>query len=124
MMSYKKTVLRSPRHDEFLAAQRRDPITRKLFIVGDTVALCASCLLPFLDESWQAIGGTHCGQSATARLETFETTETPDEDSAHPGTPDPDDESACESVNATPAADLDLRPIPVKLREIPIKLQG
>jgi hypothetical protein len=61
-MSSRATVLRDSRHREFLESQRRDPVTHEVFTAGDRVTRCARCLLPFLQESWEAIGRTHCGQ--------------------------------------------------------------
>ncbi|HEX8068914.1 MAG TPA: hypothetical protein VF546_03115 [Pyrinomonadaceae bacterium] len=118
-MSTKTTVLRPQRHREFLAAQRQDPVTRKVFVAGDSITLCAACLVPFLAESWQAVGGTHCGQSATTGPEAFETAvETPaaDDDGDAPAAGPADGDAA------PPAAGLRLKPIPVKLRAVPIKL--
>jgi hypothetical protein len=123
MMSNKITVLRPQRHREFLSAQRQDPVTRKVFIAGDRITLCATCLLPFLEESWAAIGGTHCGQPATAGLEAFETAvethagEVSDDSDAA----DTDNGSTGQSIATTPATGL--RPVPIKLRKVPITLR-
>lgn len=125
MMSNKITVLRDQRHREFLAAQRQDPVTRKVFVAGDAITLCAACLLPFLEESWSAIGGTHCGQSATTGLEAFETaTDTPaGEDGSDSGAANTGDGSAGQSVAASTPPATGLRAIPVKLHEVPIRLR-
>jgi hypothetical protein len=125
-MSYKITVLRTQRHREFLAAQRQDPITRKVFIAGDRITLCAACLLPFLEESWDAIGGTHCRQTTTSGLEAFETTvETPaDESSTDSGAADPTNGGVGRSSVAKSAAALGLLHLPIKLHEVPVKLRG
>jgi hypothetical protein len=124
-MNNKITILRSQRHREFLAAQRQDPITRKVFAAGDRIALCTTCLLPFLEESWNAMGGAHCGQSATIGLEAFETAvETPAApDGANSGIANTDNGIAGQSAAATTATALGLWPIPIKLREIPITLR-
>jgi hypothetical protein len=123
-MSYKITTLRTQRHSEFLAAQRQDPITRKIFVAGDRITLCATCLLPFLEESWNAIDGTHCGQSAGIGLEAFETTlDTPaGADTPDSGTVDTDQGSVGHPPAASAAAGL--KPIPVKLRRVPITLRA
>ena len=55
-MSSRATVLRDSRHSEFLELQRRDPVTHEVFKAGDLVTRCARCLLPFLQQSWEAIG--------------------------------------------------------------------
>ena len=126
MMSRKITVLRTQHHGEFLGAQFQDPITRKVFIAGDRVTLCAACLLPFLEESWDGMGGTHCGQTATVGLEAFETAATmpTDESSGNSGVGATDVEiNGRSSAEASDKA-LKLRPIPRKLREVPIKLRS
>jgi len=123
-MSNKTTLLRIQRHREFLETQRQDPVTRKVFVAGDRITLCATCLLPFLEESWCAIGGTHCGQSVTTGVEALGlTTETAGDevsaDSPAAGTEDPNAEAAAtEAKNDGPK----LNPIPIKLGEIPVKL--
>lgn len=77
------------------------------------MTLCAACFLPFLEESWEAVGGTHCGQPATTGLKVFdEAAETPE------------DESGGERGDADPEASTGLRPVPVKLMEIPVRLRG
>src|SRR5207253_4331049 len=121
-MNNKITVLRSQRHREFLAAQRQDPITRKVFAAGDRIVLCAACLLPFLKESWDAMGGAHCGQSATIGLEAFETAvETPAAlDSANSDAANANNGSVSQTAAATTATAQGLRPIPIKLRKVSI----
>lgn len=121
-MGCKVTVLRAQRHGEFLAAQRQDPVTRKVFKAGDRVTLCAACLLPFLEDSWCGVGGTHCEQSATVGLETFELAAPADVDTGDSG-------GADGSPNGRPDAEasdsvLRLRPVPCKLREVPARLRG
>jgi hypothetical protein len=124
-MSRKITLLRTQRHGEFLAAQRRDPVTRKVFADGDRVTLCAACLLPFLEESWAAVGATHCGQSATAGLETFEmAAETPaGEDGADSATDSAGKGNTVRQGAVAAALNVELMPLPVKLRKIPVKLR-
>jgi len=121
-MGCKVTVLRARLHGEFLAAQRQDPVTRKVFKTGDRVTLCAACLLPFLEDSWCGMGGTHCEQSATVGLEAFESAAPADGGGADSSdgvgvTDGRPDAEASDSV-------LRLRPVPCKLREVPVRLRG
>lgn len=125
-MGRKITVLRAQRHGEFLGAQHHDPVTRKVFVAGDRVTLCATCLLPFLEESWDGAGGTHCGQTDAIGLETFEPaaatpTDENDGNSAVGGT---DVGSNVRSSAGVSGSALRLRPMPFNLREVPIKLRG
>jgi hypothetical protein len=53
------------RHRAFLAEQRRDPITGRLFAPGDSIVLCAGCGSAFLVDSWTFLGGRHDNQTAT-----------------------------------------------------------
>lgn len=121
-MGVKTTVLRTQRHGEFLSARRQDPVTRKVFKAGDRVTLCAACLLPFLEESWAGVGGTHCGQSATVGLETFETAPPAPagEGGGNSGAGDADGRPHTPAPDSVPG----LRPIPVRLHEGPVKLRG
>lgn len=123
-MGFKTTVLRTQRHGEFLTARHQDPVTRKVFTAGDRVTLCAACLKPFLEASWGGMGGTHCGQSVTIGLEAFETTPPPtaDESSGNSGADDTEGDTDGEPDNAAPNTGLGLRPVRVKLYEVPIKL--
>lgn len=125
-MGFKTTVLRARLHGEFLAAQRHDPVTRRVFKAGDRVTLCAACLLPFLEESWRGMGDTHCGQPGTVGLETFEAAPAApaDEGVGDPGAGGADGRTGGGSDPAAPEADLGLRPVPIKLHEVPIKLRG
>ena len=113
-MSTKATVLRESRHRELLQARRQDPVTHEIFSAGDRVTRCASCLVPFLEQSWEAIGRTHCGQFASVPLDdcdpvSAESSSTPD---------------AKECKGAKPKADrMELTPIPITLREVPITLR-
>lgn len=115
-MGRKITVLRTQPHAEFLGAQHQDPVTRKVFAAGDRVTLCAACLLPFLEGSWDGMGGAHCGQTDAVGLDAFE---------AGGGYPDA---AGVETDGPSSAAASDtalrLRPIPCGLREAPIKLRG
>ena len=112
-MNTRATVLRESRHSEFLDARRQDPITRKIFSAGDRVTRCAACLLPFLQESWEANGRTHCGQFASVALDKLE--------------PQPDDKDLNETSEAEETQvkvnPLELVPIPIALREVPIILK-
>jgi hypothetical protein len=114
-MSTKITVLRESRHSEFLQAQHRDPVTHKVFAAGDRVTRCAKCLLPFLDHSWEAIGGTHCGQFASVALDNFEAPPPPQSE--------PDEKISEPEVARPGSTRLGLSPIPNPLREVPITLR-
>lgn len=125
-MSCKVTVLRAQRNREFLADQRQDPVTRKVFAAGDRVTLCTACLLPFLEESWEAAGGTHCGQSATTALKAFdEAAGTPEgESGVEPGDAAPGDGGGGRPAGTAPEAATGLRLVPVKLLEVPVRLRS
>src|SRR5689334_15994926 len=116
-MSSKATVLRESRHREFLQAQRKDPVTHKVFAPGDRVTRCAKCLAPFLDSSWEAIGGTHCGQLASVALDNSEPPPPPT-DAAEPRQPLV---AEAESAQTKPMR-YELKSIPNPLREVPITL--
>jgi hypothetical protein len=119
-MSGKATVLRESRHGEFLQAQRKDPVTHKVFAPGDRVTRCTKCLLPFLDRSWEAIGGTHCGQFASVALDNSEP-RPPENEPAEPREPpaaDPDGEP-----DQSKPMRYELMPIPNPLREVPVTLR-
>jgi len=123
-MNSKITVLRESRHNDFLQSRRQDPVTHKVFTAGDRVTRCATCFQPFLEQSWQAIGRTHCGQFASVALEDLEpqkvesgppeTGDSPDEDA--PVKTAPEDEQ----VDPAPLA---LAPIPNELKEVPVNLK-
>ena len=113
-MSIKATVLRESRHGEFLQVQHRDPVTHKVFAAGDRVTRCASCLLPFLDHSWQAIGLTHCGQFASVALDNCE----PPVTESGPIAVTPEAEKS-----RAKAGRVGLAPIPIELRETPNTLR-
>ena len=115
-MSIKATVLRESRHAEFLQAQHRDPITHRVFTAGDRVTRCAGCLLPFLDQSWQAIDRTHCGQFASVALDSCE----PPVSESGPTAATPD---AKEIQPKPKPGRLELAPIPIDLRAIPSVLR-
>lgn len=121
-MSMKATVLRESRHHEFLQSRRRDPVTHKLFIAGDRITRCATCLLPFLEQSWQAIGRTHCGQFAGIGLDDVEPPPVeesgPTEEAKPPEAATPPAEDA--QANSTR---LELAPIPKTLREVPVNMK-
>lgn len=120
-MAYKVTVLRARCHSEFLAAQRQDPVTRRVFAAGDRVTLCAACLLPFLVESWDGVGGTHCEQTATVGLKAFEAAPTVGVD--NPSSGDADGSPTAESAASAADSAVGLRPVPCKLHEVPVRLR-
>ena len=111
-MSVKTTLLRESRHRDFLLAQYRDPVTRKVFAAGDQITRCAACLLPFLKQSWEAIGGINCDQTASLALD--------DSEKQAPITNGP---AIAANGSARPARlPLQLASGPISLREIPITL--
>jgi len=59
------TVIDAARHKAFLHEQRVDPVTKEPFRAGDRVVICAADRSAFLEDSWLAIGGRHCGQTQT-----------------------------------------------------------
>jgi hypothetical protein len=120
----KVTVLRAQRHGEFLAAQRQDPVTRKVFKAGDRVTLCAACLLPFLEDSWCGMGGTHCEQSATVGLEAFEPARPAGGGSGNSVDSDAGGSPERRLDAEAPDTALRLRPVPCKLQEVPVRLRG
>ncbi|MEM6299967.1 MAG: hypothetical protein AAF740_14860, partial [Bacteroidota bacterium] len=56
-------------HADFLAQNRQDPITGEALQANDRIVFCAHCQSAFLEESWEYLGGEHCGQKNT--LENF-----------------------------------------------------
>lgn len=88
--------------------------------------MCAACLLPFLEESWEAAGGTHCGQSATIGLKAFdEAAGTPEgESGVESGDATTGDGGEGRPGGATPEASTGLRLVPVKLLEVPVRLRS
>src|SRR5262245_28845534 len=126
IMGRRITLLRTQRHGEFLGAQRKDPVTRKVFTAGDRVTLCATCLLPFLEESWDGMGGAHCGQTAAVGLEAFEPAATTPADESSGNSSAGDTDVKIDGRSSAEASDnaLKLRPIPFKLRQAPLKLRG
>src|SRR5687767_5669221 len=57
--------LRADRDAAFLREGRADPFSRTRLQQGATVVRCAGCGTAFLRESWDALGGRHCGQTDT-----------------------------------------------------------
>ncbi len=55
----------SQEYQNFLAQNRKDPITGDSIAEGDEVVFCASCKSVFLRETWEYLGGRHCEQSET-----------------------------------------------------------
>lgn len=112
-MSSRATVLRDSRHHEFLQAQRRDPVTHEVFMAGDRVTRCARCLAPFLQQSWDAIGRTHCGQGDSIGL-----------DDVEPATGGATTEKDRKKKHTGPEATLiELAPIPIELTQVSITLR-
>ena len=52
-------------HQDFLAQNRKDPITGDTISAGDEVVFCAGCKSVFLKDTWEYLGGQHCEQSNT-----------------------------------------------------------
>jgi hypothetical protein len=119
-MSTKATVLHESHHQEFLQTRRRDPVTHKLFTAGDRVTRCASCLLPFLEQSWQAAGRTHCGQFASVGLDNVEP---PPSEGSPTKKGDPKATGSAPEDAKTESRRLELAPIPIALQEVSIKLK-
>ena len=118
-MGYRSTVLKAQRDGEFLAENHRDPVTGRVFTIGNRVTLCGACLLPFLEESWLGIGGRHCGQSSSLGIESrHSSAEAPIKTEI-----DFDDSTNRENGEISdPGTNSDLRGIPISLRQIPITL--
>ncbi|WP_338766074.1 hypothetical protein WAF17_02970 [Bernardetia sp. ABR2-2B] len=55
----------SQEHQNFLAQNRKDPITGNSISVGDEVVFCASCKSVFLRDTWEYLENRHCEQSRT-----------------------------------------------------------
>lgn len=63
------TVIRINRqkHAALLADHTKDPVTRRLFVPGDEVVVCAKCKIVYLKDVWiSSKRSTCCGQSDTA----------------------------------------------------------
>ncbi|WP_375560626.1 hypothetical protein ACE193_23515 [Bernardetia sp. OM2101] len=52
-------------HQNFLAQNRKDPITGDFILEGDEVVFCASCKSVFLRDTWEYLRKQHCEQSET-----------------------------------------------------------
>ncbi|WP_338791945.1 hypothetical protein [Bernardetia sp. MNP-M8] len=52
-------------HQNFLAQNRKDPITGDTILQGDRVVFCAVCKSVFLSDTWEYLGKQHCEQSET-----------------------------------------------------------
>lgn len=61
----KNALLVTEKQSVFLKENRQDPITGDEFCLGDKVVFCASCKSAFLADSWEYMGGKHCGQTRT-----------------------------------------------------------
>ncbi|WP_338767231.1 hypothetical protein WAF17_05415 [Bernardetia sp. ABR2-2B] len=55
----------SQKHHNFLAQNRKDPITGDSISEGDEVVFCADCKSVFLSDTWEYLGNRHCEQSET-----------------------------------------------------------
>ncbi|WP_338813993.1 hypothetical protein V9L05_00815 [Bernardetia sp. Wsw4-3y2] len=55
----------SQEHQNFLAQNRKDPITGDSILEGDEVVFCAGCKSVFLKDTWEYLGNRHCEQSET-----------------------------------------------------------
>ncbi len=55
----------SQEHQNFLAQNRKDPITGDSILEGDEVVFCASCKSVFLKDTWEYLGKQHCEQFET-----------------------------------------------------------
>jgi hypothetical protein len=55
----------SQEHQNFLAQNRKDPITGDSISEGDEVVFCAGCKSVFLKDTWEYLGKRHCEQSDT-----------------------------------------------------------
>jgi|ERR1051326_1454225 hypothetical protein len=120
----KITILRDPRHREFLQANRKDPVTLKIFVAGDRVTLCAACLLPFLEESWRAIGGSHCGQSATVGVEAFSPRDKTAQENQFAASEDVSPKDAAAPLDtAQNGSRASLQSSPITLGKVPITLR-
>ena len=106
-MKNRATVLRASRHQDFLAGRHHDPVTRRVFVAGDRVTLCATCLVPFLEESWRAVGSTHCGQLSSVALDNLDSTVATQDD----------------PIREKTIKLIELAPLPFELNEVPIELR-
>jgi hypothetical protein len=124
-MTHRVTVIRMQRDGDFLAAQRRDPVTGRLFVAGDRVTVCAACLLVFLESSWHGIGGTHCGQVTSRGLEILKASPVAPIPMTNGDTPEVGntlDTDGEPDSNRSPENNC-LMPIPIALSQVPIKLR-
>ncbi|WP_338813132.1 hypothetical protein V9L05_17485 [Bernardetia sp. Wsw4-3y2] len=55
----------SQEHQNFLAQNRKDPITGDSIAEGDEVVFCAGCKSVFLKDTWEYLGNRHCEQFET-----------------------------------------------------------
>lgn len=67
-MKKRKSHILSKKDHAFLLEDRRDPVTGDPFREGDEIIICAGCRSAFKRESWEYMGGEHCGQKQTLRL--------------------------------------------------------
>ncbi|WP_375560384.1 hypothetical protein ACE193_22215 [Bernardetia sp. OM2101] len=52
-------------HQNFLAQNRKDPITGDAILEGDEVVFCAGCKSVFFKDTWEYLGKQHCEQYET-----------------------------------------------------------
>lgn len=52
-------------HQNFLAQNRKDPITGDAILEGDEVVFCAGCKSVFFKDTWEYLGNQHCEQYET-----------------------------------------------------------
>ncbi|WP_338791811.1 hypothetical protein [Bernardetia sp. MNP-M8] len=52
-------------HQNFLAQNRKDPITGDSILEGDEVVFCVGCKSVFLKDTWEYLGKRHCEQNET-----------------------------------------------------------
>lgn len=53
------------KHADFLAQNRKDPITGDLIIEGNEIVFCKECKSVFLKDTWEYLEGKHCNSKLT-----------------------------------------------------------
>lgn len=53
------------KHADFLAQNRKDPITGDLIIEGNEIVFCKECQSVFLKDTWEYLEGKHCNSKNT-----------------------------------------------------------
>ncbi len=64
-MNIHKIDSTSQEHQNFLAQNRKDPITGDSIVEANEVVFCASCKSVFLVDTWKYLDKKHCNQSET-----------------------------------------------------------